>query len=312
MTSFRCLSLAVPFSLSLLWCPLAIAGGGMLEINQTCAVTTGCFPGDDPLFPVTITASAPGRSFVLSSDLSVPDVNTTAIEITQEHVTVDLRGFAIVGPTVCSGFPVDCAPTGTGRGINSSATGVAVRGGTVRGVGGSALDLSGGGIVENMRVYENAGNGIRVPGGVVRNSVVSRNRVTGISLPRVVQGCSVEQNRGAGIALNTGTAVDNTVYQNGGDGISVSGESTIRSNTISRNGLYTIGDGVDCNSRCNIIDNFIQLNSGVGIEASAFTFSRTSYHGNRISDNTLGVASGQLVDQGQNLCTDANSILTCP
>ena len=32
----------------------ALAVDGVLEINQTCAVLTGCFAGDIPGFPVTI------------------------------------------------------------------------------------------------------------------------------------------------------------------------------------------------------------------------------------------------------------------
>ena len=32
----------------------ALASDGVLEINQTCAVQTGCFTGDTAGFPVTI------------------------------------------------------------------------------------------------------------------------------------------------------------------------------------------------------------------------------------------------------------------
>ena len=59
--------------------------------------------------PLTITQ--PG-SYYLAENLDLtglPDpANTTAIEITVDNVTVDLNGFAITGPTVCSwsrGFP---------------------------------------------------------------------------------------------------------------------------------------------------------------------------------------------------------------
>ena len=36
----------------------ARAGDGALEINQTCAVNTGCFARDTAGFPVTISTSA--------------------------------------------------------------------------------------------------------------------------------------------------------------------------------------------------------------------------------------------------------------
>ncbi len=44
----------------------AYASDGVLEINQACAVNTGCFPGDDPGFPVTVVQ--PG-----SYSLTIPD-----------------------------------------------------------------------------------------------------------------------------------------------------------------------------------------------------------------------------------------------
>ncbi len=51
-----------------------LAVDGVLEINQTCAVHTGCLSGDTPGFPVTI-SGAPGISFRLTSSLAVNDVS---------------------------------------------------------------------------------------------------------------------------------------------------------------------------------------------------------------------------------------------
>ena len=45
----------------------ALAVDGVVEINQTCAVNTGCFAGDTPGFPVTITVAG---SYRLTSNLS--------------------------------------------------------------------------------------------------------------------------------------------------------------------------------------------------------------------------------------------------
>jgi hypothetical protein len=50
---------------------LIFASDGQLEINQACAVNTGCFPGDDPGFPVTITQ--PG-SYRLTGNLDLSAV----------------------------------------------------------------------------------------------------------------------------------------------------------------------------------------------------------------------------------------------
>src|SRR5512144_1730857 len=89
---------------------------GMKLIDQARAFAGGLTPGDAPGFPVTI--SQPG-SYRLSGNLTVPDANTTAIDITSSDVTIDLNGFAIIGPTVCGGFPIACTPTGTGIGIHT-------------------------------------------------------------------------------------------------------------------------------------------------------------------------------------------------
>ena len=58
----------------------ALADAGRLEINQICAVETGCFPGDAAGFPVTLTT--PG-SYALTGNLSLAleSPSTHAIEI---------------------------------------------------------------------------------------------------------------------------------------------------------------------------------------------------------------------------------------
>ena len=77
--------------------PFGLANDGVLEINQACAVNTGCFPGDTGGFPVTIDGSA-GRSYRLTSDLTVPSADTSGIVVTISDVGIDLNNFAILGP----------------------------------------------------------------------------------------------------------------------------------------------------------------------------------------------------------------------
>ena len=74
----------------------AWAVDGVVLINQASALAGNVTPGDTPGFPVTI--SQPG-SYRLAGNLTVPDANTTAIEVTATgQVTVDLNGFVISGP----------------------------------------------------------------------------------------------------------------------------------------------------------------------------------------------------------------------
>src|SRR5437016_7141953 len=76
---------------------------GVILIDQNKAMAGNVTPGDTPGFPVTITL--PG-SYRLAGNLTVPDANTSGIVIAADHVTIDLNGFAILGPVDCSaGFP---------------------------------------------------------------------------------------------------------------------------------------------------------------------------------------------------------------
>lgn len=95
------------------WSGSAFASDGVLEINQTCAVQTGCFAGDTAGLPVTISASG---SYRLTSNLVVPDENTDGIVVDTENVSIDLAGFEIRGVVVCSEPPIACLPNaGTGK-----------------------------------------------------------------------------------------------------------------------------------------------------------------------------------------------------
>ena len=90
----------------------AHAGDGVLEINQACATATGCVAGDAPGFPVTLGSG----SFRLTGNLSVSDPDKNGIELLTAGATLDLNGFEVVGPVICTGTgsTVSCSP-GTGN-----------------------------------------------------------------------------------------------------------------------------------------------------------------------------------------------------
>ena len=116
------------------------ASDGQLEINQACAVNTGCFAGDASGFPVTIIQ--PGSYRLTGSlDLSAEDVNVSGISVSAPAVTIDLGGFHITGPTSCSGSGtiISCNPSSTGVGsagvqFTISATAGVVQNGIVRNI----------------------------------------------------------------------------------------------------------------------------------------------------------------------------------
>jgi hypothetical protein len=99
----------------------ALATDGVLEINQTCAVQTGCFPGDTAGFPVTISALG---SYRLTSSLVVG--NGSVIDVDTSRVSIDLNGFSIRCEPAANCFLV------VGSGINgANADDVTVRNGMI-------------------------------------------------------------------------------------------------------------------------------------------------------------------------------------
>ena len=161
------------------------AADGVIEINQAAIDANGGFP---------YVISEPG-SYILTGNLTVPDENTTAIEVRADDVTVDLNGFAIIGPVQCTAEDgsVSCAPEGTGVGVlaqdDSSPT--VVRNGSVRGMGAAGVRIVSG-RVEGVRALENGETGISLGSGIVR-------------------GCLAESNGGFGINVTTSGTVEHSI-----------------------------------------------------------------------------------------------------
>ena len=249
----------------------ALAVDGVIEINHAAVVAGGITPGDSPGYPATL--SAPG-SYRLTGNLEMPDQNTDGIEISGDFVSVDLNGFSIIGPTVCSGTPVtSCTPTGGGTGIDSDADGTSIFNGVVRGSGQFGVSISGhGGTIDNVRAQDNALNGLTVnaasqdQGGTIRNSNSNRNGNFGIYIG------------------NGGLAEGNVVFGNGSSGI-----------------FATEGS--------NVIGNTMRSNSGFGLSASV----GTGFGNNVMTDNNMGNANPQTngggVEMGTNVCATNT---TCP
>lgn len=259
----------------------AWAVDGVIEINQARAMKGGVTPGDEPGFPVTIGLAG---SYRLTGNLTVPDANTTAIHITVEDVTVDLNGFAIVGP----------GAAGTGRGIDtlvisppffsSLKGGITVVNGTIRGMGGDGVIVGPWSRVEKLHARNNGGNGVSDGG----NSVVSGN--------------TVGSNGAAGIRSNEGSLVSgNTATSNLGDGItSVNGRITVTGNTV----LHNEGKGIDAGEASTVAGNMASFNLKDGISVfsglvSGNTVNRNQFGANGISalgDSTVrgNTVSGNL------------------
>lgn len=314
--------------LLLLVAPIAAKGDGIPEINQTCAVRTGCFPGDGAGFPVTITT--PG-SFVLTGSLTVPDLSTTAILVSASDVTVDLAGFRIQGLNSCSGTPTVCSSLQPGVGVavddSSLRFRVEVRNGTIVGMGSDGVNVGDDCVVRNLRLAENGGNG--VDGGsegcllegnissengnyglqcnqctVIRN-VTMRNGTRGISADGTIFANTSRENGTFGILSGVGSTIaDNTVTLNVSDGIVVNGRSIVGRNTVRSNG----GAGIRANSGDGLLvqGNAIGGNTGFGMSLGA----EDAYTENSIVGNTAGTVAGG-VPIGANFC-DGAAAPACP
>jgi len=274
-----------------LWLPLVLAAhtsahasDGVVEINQTCAVQTGCFSGDSAGFPVTVDGSA-GHSYRLSSDLVVPNENTDGIVVSTDDISIDLAGFEIRGPVVCVGSAiVTCTPgSGTGSGVertSSNISGTSVRDGSIRGMGSNGVLL---GVQAN-----------------VRNLRVRSNRLVGIQagISSIVSGSSAYLNGTVGINAGAGSGVSaSNAYLNGGDGIVADGSTVSGCNSVSNR-----GDGISAGGSF-LQGNAVSVNSGFGLNLGA----GTGYRDNVIGFNTIGSVTGG-INLGSNVCGSG----TCP
>ncbi|MEZ4282892.1 MAG: right-handed parallel beta-helix repeat-containing protein [Myxococcota bacterium] len=314
---------------ALLAASAAHAVDGVQEINQTCAVQTGCFSGDTAGFPVTIDGTA-GRSYRLTSDLVVPDENTDGIRVSAPNTSIDLNGFEIVR-SGCVGATTDCTPTaGTGSGVavpdtTGDVRGILVRDGAITGMGVTGVFLGNQAEVRNLRIRWNRLNGI----GAGVSSIVSDNTVHQNGSDGIVanHGSSVAsnvvyQNGGRGILASTGATVShNTAYSNGTVGISANAGSTVFGNTAYNNGADGIvvlsgstvsgntsfaneGDGIDTSLGCTVQRNTARLNAGFGLRLG----SETAYRENVVTSNGAGTVTG-----GVNLFNNScNGTTICP
>ena len=249
-----------------------LAVDGVIEINQTRALAGGVTASDTEGFPVTI--DAPG-SYRLTGNLEVAATAVHAVEITADNVTLDLNGFAIVGPG-----------SGSGSGVvgGSPRENITVVNGTVRDMGASGVYLGDRARVERVRTLNNGGTGIYA----WNDSTVSGN--------------TAYNNTGDGIyASNGSTVTGNTANSNGDDGIRGGFGITVTGNTVYNNG----GDGISTVSGSTVTGNTARNNTGYGLYLLG---SYSGYANNVLTGNTLGTVSGG-IQMGTNVC---GADTTCP
>lgn len=286
----------------------ASASDGVLEINHSCALQTGCFAGDTAGYPVTIDGSA-GRSYRLTSDLPVPGADTTGILFSGNDLSLDLNGFSVIR-SVCSAATLDCTPTtGTGSAIDRASAGnrgLSVRNGSVMGMGLFGVRLGDQAEVRDVRARWNRLDGISVAaGGLIAGSTSFQNGRHGVSTGSgsSVEGNTLYDNGEDGANVGIGTMVsDNTIHANDAEGLRSTGGSTISDNAVGQNG----GTGISSGFGSLVADNAVYSNANGGI----VTGSGALVQRNVLRDNAAyGVAAGN-----DSVCRDnaISSALTGP
>lgn len=193
---------------------IASAVDGVIEINHARALAGGITPGDDPGYPVTISQTG---SYRLTGNLSMPDANTTGIEVPSQdaHVSIDLNGFSILGPNDCSQSPsgVNCSANGSGYGVDLHGANSRLHNGVIAGTGSDGVYAPGqNAIIEGLRIMNAGGYGINAGGeaSIVRGNVIKSVHSDGIrtgSFGMLVSGNGVYYSGGVGINANASTLV---------------------------------------------------------------------------------------------------------
>lgn len=261
---------------------VAHAVDGTFLISQNLVNASGGFP---------YTINQPG-SYRLSSNLTVPDQNTNAINITADNVTLDLNGFSIIGPVVCTGAPPTCSPANaSGIGVNASGrTNVTVMNGTVRGMGLSAVRVGFNGAIRSVRVLSTGGAQFSVAIFMSDGSVASDNNLKDIA--------------GEGIFGDSGNTISKNVVTNlapFGSCINTTGAGGV-GGTIEGNTCHDVYGGIEVGAGYLVIGNSVTnaTHSGMGLQSS-------SGYANNVLNNPnafFGNVSGG-VNLGHNVCGNA-------
>mgnify|MGYP005847141079 CR=1 FL=1 len=296
----------------------AIGQSGAFEINQAC-VADGCFPGDEPGFPVSL--AEPG-TYILTSNLTVIDPNVLGIDFGASNIALDLNRFSVSGPVVCTGEPATCDQSGPAVGVN-------------------------GGFHENLRITNGTVSGfsqwgvVTGPNSYIINIVSRSNFARGIVAREGTQVLNSKalQNEGAGISLREDSIARGIIASGNGTGITMgcsdeSGCNQLISGNVSKNALgifdwggslimdtvvsYNLDQGIENrNGASSYVNNSVLFNGLTGISvgggsalsdpALPVVIRGTTITGSQ--SNVIVGSGGTLIDAGGNVCGFSQS---CP
>ena len=215
---------------------------GQTLINQSTVMAAGGFP-----YKIL-----QAGSYKLSGNLTVTAIGTDAIEIDSDNVTLDLNGFAIIGPGSCTGSPLQCT-TQTSRGVLTFGYGNTVKNGAVQGFG-YGVYVTGSGTVEDVQVKANtlAGIYVAVSGAVLARCTAVLNGQRGIFAVNAAISDSVANANGVdGFDVTASTLIHIVANSNGGIGVNSTDGSVVGSSQMNLNpGGDLVGLGSQHNNSC--------------------------------------------------------------
>ncbi|MBN1477035.1 right-handed parallel beta-helix repeat-containing protein [Candidatus Sumerlaeota bacterium] len=226
--------------------------------------------------PRTISESG---SYFLTEDLTGSSGNS-GITINADHVTLDLRGFSLIGVT----GSVD------GIQISSGHSNVVIHSGTVRGWGDDGIDADSTNAcrVEGIRAIGNGDAGIALSDNSAVADCAADDNVTGIVVNDscVVTRCTASNNTGDGILTGySATVSDCTARANGNDGFRADFGSVIRHCTAAVN----LGDGIDVLGDCLVLENTCDSQSNPGSAGIRVQIYANRIDGNHLTFNQTGI-----------------------
>lgn len=292
------------------------------EVEPRIPINATNTPGDaNSSFKIT----QPGSYYLTGNITGVAARH--GIEIGASNVSIDLRGFAVVGIAgSLDGISHDALTVDNIRIENGNISGwggdgIQLSDGlnhTVRGIntrlnGGNGIIIDENAIIESCTASANTLSGLFANGanGAIRGCSADANLVAGIrlfgsgsitgctsyanatgfltGLSAVVADCSARDNTGDGISVSSSCVVrDCTAYSNGDDGIICSSTSTTITNCTAS---FNTGDGIEVPGNCSLVGNTCDANGqGVGVFAGIkVTGTDCRIDGNTLMRNDIGM-----------------------